>query len=237
MASTTEDFISPDSLKPLLRGHFHQAAFFFGLGACAMLIAQAPTPLSRLAAVIYTVSLAILFGVSSLYHRISWSERKRLMMQKLDHSGIFIFIAGTVTPICLVGVRSESGEKLLALFWTLALVGILKEYFWKTAPRWSSGVFYVTMGWLAAPYLGEFQRSLGTVNSALLVAGGVIYTLGALIYAIRWPDPSPRVFGFHEIFHVLIILAGLLHYLVIYDVITSAKTEIAREFSLFLGFV
>lgn len=184
-----------------------------------MLITAAPTTLKQVAASIYTLCLAILFGMSSLYHRISWSDKMRIQMQKLDHVGIFIFIAGTATPICLVGISGEAGTRLLWIFWTAAAVGILKEYLWKTAPRWTSAVFYVGMGWLAFPYLGDFQRALGPGYTWLLIAGGIVYTLGALVYAFRWPDPYPRVFGFHEIFHALVVVAVFLHFLVIYSVI------------------
>lgn len=212
--------------KPLLRGHVHQATFFFGLGACVMLIAQAPSSLSRFSAAIYTTCLALLFGISALYHRIDWPEKFRKWIQKLDHSAIFIFIAGTGTPISLLGLRGSSGQTLLTLFWTSAIVGILKEFFWKKAPRWSSGLFYVVMGWLAAPYVGEFYQILGASGTWLLVLGGIIYTIGAVVYALRWPNPYPKVFGFHEIFHVLVVLAGVLHFFVIYRLVIEPTSSV-----------
>jgi hemolysin III len=207
--------------KPYLRGRFHEASFFFGLGACAMLVAAAPSARSTWAAVVYTLCLAILFGVSSLYHRITWSDRPRQWLRKLDHAAIYIFIAGTATPICLLGLNSEDGPKLLLIFWASALVGILKELFWKNSPRWSSSLFYVVMGWLATPYLGKFIQVLGPQNTWLFVMGGVIYTVGALIYAFKWPNPSPKVFGYHEIFHIFVMVACLFHFLVIYDLVTA----------------
>ena len=213
---------TPATPKPLLRGSFHQAAFFFGLGACLMLVAAAPTTLARLSALIYSICLANLFGTSSLYHRISWPENVRKWIQKLDHSAIFIFIAGTGTPISLLGLGGEEGEKLLSLFWICAAAGIFKEFVWKKAPRWSSAVFYIVMGWLAAPYIGHFSDSLGARNTWLLILGGAIYTAGAIVYAFKWPNPFPKIFGFHEIFHVMVVIAGIFHFLVIYELITKS---------------
>lgn len=209
-------------LKPLLRGHFHQAAFFFGLGACTVMIGTAPSALSRLSAIIYTLCLLILFGTSSAYHRIAWPENLKKWVRKADHSAIFIFIAGTVTPICVLGLSASSGRRLLLLTWIFAAFGIIKEFLWKNAPRWSSGVFYVLMGWLSAPFISEFYSALGPANTWLLIAGGIVYTLGAVVYVIKKPDPYPRIFGFHEIFHLLVVIAGILHFLVVYDVIMAA---------------
>lgn len=207
--------------KPFLRGHFHQSAFFVGLGACAMLIASAPSITEKLTALIYSLCLLILFGTSSLYHRLSWRPELEKWIQKLDHSAIFIFIAGTATPICVLGLGGQAGTQLLILFWSAAMIGILKEFLWKSAPRWSSGVFYIIMGWLAAPSVGQFYSVLGPANTWLLIAGGLVYTLGALTYIFKWPNPSPKVLGFHEIFHALVVLAGVCHFIVIYRLVMA----------------
>lgn len=214
--------MNSDDQKPFLRGHFHQAAFFFGLGACAMLIPLATTPSARLSAIIYTLSLLVLFGTSSLYHRIIWPPKIETWVRKLDHSAIFIFIAGTGTPICILGLPGQAGQDLMTLFWTFAFFGILKEFLWKKAPRWSAGIFYVLMGWMAVPYIGRLEQSLGWGNIWFLLSGGIVYTLGALVYSFRWPDPFPKIFGFHEIFHALVIIAGVLHFLVIYNLVSAA---------------
>ncbi len=214
---------SPNKQKPFLRGRFHEASFFFGLGACAMLIAVAPSSRAVVAALVYSLCLALLFGVSSLYHRNYWPEKSRRLLRKLDHAGIYVFIAGTATPICLIGLSSSDGLKLLSIFWAAALFGICKEVFWKNSPRWSSSVLYVTMGWLATPYLSQFIHALGTQNTVVFVLGGVVYTTGALIYAFKWPNPSPKFFGYHEIFHLFVMVGCLLHFLVIYDVILKAS--------------
>lgn len=207
--------------KPFLRGHFHQSAFFVGLGASAMLIAVASSSVSRISAIIYALCLLILFGTSSLYHRLPWPENIKKILRKLDHSAIFIFIAGTGTPICVLGLGGEAGQRLLLVFWGLAAVGILKEFLWVRAPRWSSGIFYVLMGWVAAPSIRQFYSALGPGNTFLLIIGGAIYTLGAAVYAFKWPNPFPKVFGFHEIFHALVIVAGILHFLVVYDLVVT----------------
>ncbi len=217
--------VSPDKMikkgKPYLRGRFHEASFYFGLGACAMLVASGPNLRAQVAAVVYSLTMALLFGVSALYHRVYWRAGARKILRKLDHVGIYVFIAGTSTPICLLGLKGEDGTKLLSIFWAAASVGISKELFWKNSPRWSSSLFYVVMGWLAAPYLGEFIRALGPRDTSLFLAGGVVYTTGALIYAFKWPNPRPHFFGYHELFHLFVIGGCLLHFLVIYDVVRA----------------
>ena len=188
-----------------------------------MLVASGPTLRSQFAALIYSFTMALLFGVSALYHRVYWTPKPREFLRKLDHAGIYVFIAGTSTPICLLGLKGDDGTKLLLIFWAAALVGISKELFWKNSPRWSSSVFYIVMGWLATPYLGEFIRALGTQDTCLFLAGGVVYTTGALIYAFKWPNPRPHFFGYHEIFHLFVIGGCLLHFLVIYDVVKAVE--------------
>lgn len=201
--------------KPLLRGHLHQAAFFFALGACAMLLALSENPLTLTATAIYSLSQAGLFGVSALYHRPNWSPNARMRMRRLDHSAIFISIAGTCTPICLLAIPGMGGMKLLTIIWITAGVGIFQSLFWVNAPKWLAAILYVGMGWLAFPYLPEIKTALGPASVILLLVGGVIYTLGAMIYALKKPNPFPAYFGYHEIFHLLVILAAVCHFIVI----------------------
>lgn len=205
--------------KPLLRGHFHQAAFFYALGAGTILVTMAQGSRALVASLVYSFCLAALFGISSLYHRVQWSQQSRVWLRRLDHAAIFIFIAGTATPICLLGLSPEVGRELLSLFWACATLGVLKELLWVQAPKWVSAVFYVLMGWLAGPYMSAFFSDLGLANTWFLVAGGVVYTLGALIYAMKWPDPFPRFFGYHEVFHLLVMIASAFHFVVIYRLI------------------
>ncbi len=202
-------------LKPLLRGHFHQAAFFFALGACAMLVANTNEPRAVGVAVIYSLSLVCMFGVSALYHRPTWSPGSRSLLKRFDHAAIFILIAGTGTPISWLALDPQAGGRLLLLVWATAAVGIFQSLFWVRAPKWISVGLYIICGWMAGPYLPEIGAALGPVSVWLLVAGGLLYTAGALIYALKKPNPYPRVFGYHEIFHLLTIFAAALHFIVI----------------------
>lgn len=201
--------------KPFLRGHFHQAAFFVSLGACILLLARTHEPRSVLAALIYSFSLCGLFGVSALYHRVQWLEKGRIRMRRLDHAFIFILIAGTSTPICLLALAPEHGPQILSIIWCAAGIGILQALFLPKAPKWVSAILYISVGWISIPYLPEFRDSLGLMQVSFLVAGGIIYSAGALIYAFKFPNPNPKVFGYHELFHVMVIIAAALHFVVI----------------------
>lgn len=206
-------------LKPLMRGHFHQAAFFIALGACAMLLARSHDVMTSIAILIYSLSLISLFGISALYHRIHWRERARAWMRRLDHSAIFFLIAGTGTPICLLGIPGDGGNKLLVAFWVAATAGILQSLVWIKAPKWISAILYVAMGWIVSPFLSELQSKIGPTNITLLVTGGIIYSLGALVYAAKLPNPSPKFFGYHEIFHVMVVIAAGCHFVVVSDLV------------------
>lgn len=201
--------------KPLLRGHFHQAGFFFALGAWIVLISHVKTGKAAIAIVTYGIGLLTLFGVSALYHRIQWRSDLRMWMRRLDHSAIFLLIAGTFTPVCLLGMNSAPGSELLTIIWIAAVAGILQSLFWISAPKWLASILYVAMGWLAAPYLTELNQSLGAANVTLIVVGGAIYTLGAVIYALKKPNPFPKTFGYHEIFHLLVIVGAICHFIVV----------------------
>ena len=207
-------------IRPFLRGRFHEAAFFYSLGASTLLVAMASDAKARWAALIYGVCLAGLFGISSLY-QICWYQKDYNLLRRLDHAMIFVFIAGTVTPICILGLPEKTGTILLLLFWGTAILGALKELFWLKGPKWVSAVLYVGMGWLAGPYISEFLESLGLLSTSFLIVGGVIYTVGAAIYALKWPNPYPKVFGYHEIFHILVMIASVFHFIVIYRLIAA----------------
>jgi hemolysin III len=206
-------------VKPLLRGHSHQAAFFFALGACSMLIRNAHDIKSFVATLIYSLSLVGLFGISALYHRPTWQPHQRMWMKKLDHAAIYVLIAGTATPICLLALPPVAGFKLLQLVWGAAIFGMIQSLFWVTAPKWLSAILYVTVGCLVIPYLPELKSALNTNDIWLLLGGGVVYITGAIIYALRKPDPWPQIFGYHEIFHLLVIAGAIFHFLVIYKLV------------------
>ena len=205
--------------KPLLRGHFHQAMFFVALGACSVLVFKSTTLVETLATLIYSLGLLIMFGVSALYHRIHWEPKARLLMKKLDHCGIYIMIAGTFTPICLLSLSETSGQKLLILIWIVALLGILQSVFFVNLPKLVSAILYLIAGYLILPYLSELQAHLGMTNVALILAGGIVYSIGALTYGLKRPVLNPRVFGYHELFHTLVGVAAILHFIVIYSIL------------------
>lgn len=205
--------------KPLLRGYFHQEAFFIAIGACALLIAKSSTEKTLMAAIIYSLSLLLMLGTSAIYHRIHWPPKPRALLKKLDHSAIFIQIAGTFTPICLLALPEKEGLFLLMVIWGAAIAGILQSLFWIKAPKFITAIFYVVMGWLALPYVSLLAQSLREVKLFLIVAGGVMYTIGALFYATRKPDLVPHVFGYHELFHFFTVIAAALHFIVIYQLV------------------
>jgi hemolysin III len=202
----------PETDTPVLRGVSHQLAFLCAAGAGAVLVATSRTAHAALATAIYAVSLVAMFGVSATYHRLARSPRARAFWQRADHATIFLFIAGTYTPICLLAVGGSVGARLLALVWTGAAAGALQAILWPRAPRAVTAGLYVVLGWALLAYWSSVAAALGAAPRALLVVGGALYTLGALVYALRRPDPSPRIFGYHEVFHVLVIAASVCHF-------------------------
>lgn len=211
--------VATNNPKPLLRGHFHEKAFYVALGACFLLVAQSSSNEMFAASLIYSLSLLLMLGVSALYHRPNWQPGPRALMKRLDHSAIFVVIAGSMTPFCILALPGEIGLQLLMVGWAAALLGITQSVFWPRAPTFLTVLLYVGTGWMAVPYIPDLQRSLGNINLALIVLGGVIYTIGALVYAFRRPALKPTVFGYHELFHVLTIVAAALHFIVIYQLI------------------
>lgn len=208
--------------KPRMRGVSHRAAFFASLGAGPMLVAAASSVQAAIAATIYAFTLAAMFGVSALYHLPAWGEKARLLMRRLDHSAIFLVIAGSYTPICLVALKGGVGLWLLVGMWAGALLGVARAVFWSHAPKALSALFYVLLGCVAVPFLPLTAEALSPLANGLLVAGGVLYVLGAVVYATRRPDPAPRIFGYHEVFHALTILAAACHFIAIRSVIVAS---------------
>lgn len=208
--------------KPLLRGVSHELAAGLALAAWVVLAAGAAGDRARLAAVIYGASLFTLFAVSALYHRPSWSPRARLRMRRLDHAAIFVLIAGTYTPFCLL-LGDGRGRALLALVWGGAAAGTALAVAWPRAPKALSAVVYVALGWVVLPVVPALRAALGGGAVLLLAAGGLVYSLGAVVYAARRPDPFPRVFGYHEVFHALVIVAAVLHLVVVAQAIDALR--------------
>jgi hemolysin III len=202
--------------KPRLRGVSHQWAFFVSLLTGTALVATSPGGRATLAAAIYAVSVAGLFGASALYHRITWaSAAARRWMRRLDHSMIFVLIAGTYTPFALLALHGPLSTAILVSVWAGAAAGVLMKLVWIDAPKWLVAATYVILGWVAVAAFPQLATSLGITGMTLVAAGGVLYTAGAVIYARQRPDPVPAVFGYHEVFHVLVILAAALQYAVV----------------------
>jgi len=203
----------PPRQKPLLRGVSHEIAAGVALAGLVALVIMAPGPRARVGALVYGLSLVGLFSVSALYHRPTWSPRARLWMRRLDHSAIILLIAGTFTPICLL-VGDRRAHVMLAVVWVGAGLGILRALLWPRAPRALATGLYLLLGWAAVPLVPAMYRAIGPVSLGLLAGGGLLYSIGAVIYATRRPDPFPRVFGYHEVFHALVVAAAGLHFAV-----------------------
>ncbi len=193
--------------KPRMRGRLHEAAFFAAIPAGIVLIVIAPGPVARVGAVVYWIALLSQFGVSATYHLGRWSERAHERMRRLDHSTIFLLIAGTYTPFCLLALDGTASLLLLVAVWIGAAAGIATKLY-RADLHVLSGFLYIGLGWVAVFALPLLMRSLTTAEFVLLISGGVLYSLGALVLATKWPDPFPRTFGFHEIWHVATIAAA-----------------------------
>jgi hemolysin III len=194
--------------KPRLRGVSHQGAFFVALVATFALVARAQHPASARAAAIFGASLALLFGVSALYHRVDWRPEARRRMRRLDHAAIFVLIAGGYTPLFGLVPGSSGGHGALAAIWVGALVGVVKSVLWPDAPKWMTALLCVGLGWTVVGQVAQRVPAVGGTCIALLVASGLIYSSGAIVYATKRPDPVPHVFGYHEVFHALVVVAS-----------------------------
>jgi hemolysin III len=218
--STTAVKLKPvDIGKPRMRGWLHLYAFFFALAGGAVLITLAafqPGIAPVVSVAIYSATVCGLFGISALYHRRVWSERGYQIMRRLDHAMIFIFIAGTYTPFCVLLLPSSSATVILAVVWAGALLGALVSLAWPHAPRWVSAPMYIALGWVAVVVLPDILHNGGVAALVLLICGGLAYTVGAVFYALRRPNPWPTVFGHHEFFHACTIVAAVCHYVAVY---------------------
>jgi hemolysin III len=202
-------------IKPRLRGVSHEYAFFVSIATGAALIATASDGRTRVAATIYALAVTALLGTSALYHRVTWRPRARRWMRRLDHSMIFVLIAGTYTPVCLIALHGALARTILIVVWAGAVGGVIFKLLWIDAPKWLLALVYVALGSVVAAVLGELPAAVGWLGVAGLAGGGLLYAAGAVIYASGRPNPWPKTFGYHEIFHALVIAAAALHYAVI----------------------
>lgn len=208
--------------KPLLRGWLHLGAAPLALIAGLVLVVVAPTVAGRTSTAIFTLTAVMLFGTSAVYHRGNWSVGTLAVLRRLDHANIFLIIAGTYTPLTVMLLEGTTRTVVLAVVWSGALIGLLLRVFWLGAPRWAYVPLYLALGWIAVGFIGPFYRAGGTAVVALILAGGLCYTVGAVIYATKWPRGSERYFGFHEIFHALTIGGFACHYAAIALVVFTA---------------
>lgn len=217
MQDTVEDTVHEltAALKPRLRGVLHQAGFAISLVTGTALVCLAEAGRERAAAAAYAVSVALLFGTSAAYHRGSWTGRSHEVMKRLDHSMIFILIAGTYTPFALVLLDGTARWVVFGLVWGGALVGVVLRNAVRRPARWLFTSLYLLLGWVALVVLPQLHDAGGPAVVLLLLLGGLFYSLGALVYALRRPDPSPQWFGFHEVFHAFTLLAFVTHYVAI----------------------
>jgi hemolysin III len=201
-------------VKPRLRGVSHEIACYLAAPSWALLFVAAETSTARTGALVYGASLFTLFLASAVYHRPTWSPRARRVLWRVDHSAIFVLIAGTYTPLCLL-LGEAAGGPLLTKVWLGAAAGVLLSCCWVRAPRALMAGLYVLLGWLVLPVLPALHAAMGAAALGLLLAGGALYSAGAIIYSLRRPDPYPAVFGYHEIFHLLVIAAAACHFAVV----------------------
>ncbi|WP_030911948.1 PAQR family membrane homeostasis protein TrhA [Streptosporangium amethystogenes] len=221
MATTVAETLA-ESVKPRLRGWLHAGALPVALVAGFVLVALGPTPQARIAAAVYAITSGLLFGISATYHRGVLSPRTEAVLHRLDHANIYLIIAGTYTPFALLALDAPADAVVLGVIWTGAIAGVLFRVLWVNAPRWLSTALYIGLGWTAVFVLPQLVRGAGVVAVALVFLGGVLYTAGGVVYAMKRPDPSPRWFGFHEVFHAFTVAAYLVQYVAVSLVVYAA---------------
>lgn len=201
--------------RPRLRGVFHEWAFFASLGAAALLIVLARGGREVVAVSVYVAALATMFGASALYHRVIWAPGPRAWLRRVDHSTIFVFIAGSYTPFALLVMDGWLSWTVLVVVWAGAVAGVLLSVAWVDSPKWLHASVYLALGWVGVVLAPNLFSEAGIAAATLVVVGGVLYTSGAVTYAAKRPDPWPRFFGYHEIFHVLVVGAAAVQFVAI----------------------
>jgi hemolysin III len=201
-----------EELRPLLRGLSHAYAFWAALVAAVVLTVLVDPGAPRVSAVVYGVGLCALFAASGTYHRWRWNPRWRPLLRRIDHSTIFVFIAASYTPVALLVMHGTLRWVILAAVWTGALIGVVLSVAWISAPRVLSAACYLALGWVVVFALPQMVQRMAVAPLVLLAAGGVLYSLGAVVYATKRPNPWPSTFGFHEVFHVLVIAAAAVQF-------------------------
>lgn len=203
------------AIRPRLRGWLHAGTFPLAVAAGVVLVVLSPTPKARVSTAVFAVTAALLFGVSALYHRGHWSPRAEGFLKRFDHANIFLIIAGSYTPFSVLLLPPGRARVLLWIVWSGALLGVAFRVLWVGAPRWLYVPVYIALGWVAVVYLPDFWTGGGAAVFVLVAVGGALYTLGAVVYGVKRPNPSPRWFGFHEVFHAFTVAAFVVHYVAV----------------------
>ena len=198
--------------RPRLRGVFHLWAFVVFAALGAVLIATAPGTRGRIAGAVFGIALVLTFGVSALYHRVTWRPAARRVMRRLDHASIYLLIAGTYTPYGLLVLSGAWQFSVLGVVWIGAALAIMQRLVWIDAPKWVAALAGISLGWVGVVVFPQILAGTGPAGTALVVAGGLLYTLGAVVYVVQRPDPVPSVFGYHEVFHLMTIAAAACHF-------------------------
>ena len=206
--------------KPLMRGWMHLVCFFLAVPAGVTVVALAQSARGRVGALVYALGLVALFGVSGAYHRFGWSDARRLWMQKLDHGTIFLMIAGSYTPVCLMVLRGWVTWTMLAIAWTGATVGFVLAFTGGKASRIVRSTLYIGLGWAVVAAVPQMWQHMSITELSLIAIGGGLFTIGAVFLFTRWPDPFPRVFGDHEVWHSLVVVAVACHFVAITSVVS-----------------
>lgn len=214
-------------VRPTLRGVSHRVAAILAVPAAGVLVVAAPSGRARLAAVVFGVCIAVMLGTSALVHHRRWAPRTTEMLFRLDHTGIYLAIAGTATPIGMLALHGWHRDVVLWGVWAAALVGIAIEWLPFRTPRGVAHSLYLVIGWATVPFVPAVVANRGWATGSLLLAGGVLYTAGAIVVAVRRPDPAPHVFGYHEVWHLLVVLAVVLHYAMVGSILVPAGTAAA----------
>jgi hemolysin III len=203
-----------DETKPLWRGWIHTGTLPVAIAAGIVLVVFADGFSAKWSSAVFALTSILLFGISSLYHRFTWKPRARVLLKRFDHANIFLLIAGTYTPLAVMALPFDKGSLLLILVWSGALLGIGFRMFWIHAPRWLYVPLYIALGWVAMIYILDFY-TYNAIAMTLILSGGLCYTLGAVIYGMKKPNPFPGHFGFHEIFHTLTVMAFICHWIAV----------------------
>ena len=201
----------PEDVKPTWRGWIHAGTFPVTIAAGLVLLVLAEGPAAKISSAVFVLSSMLLFGNSALYHRFNWQPRTRIILKRIDHANIFLLIAGSYTPITVLALPPDKATLLLWLVWSGAGLGILFRVFWIHAPRWLYVPLYLLLGYGALLFIVDFYQANAAMMTLILV-GGLCYTVGAVVYGLKKPNPIPGVFGFHEIFHTLTVVAFLCHF-------------------------